>query len=67
MPEPIEYKKNLFITPVPNSSFYEVKFQGGGEVPDDLKGKFTSLKRAEEAIDRMYVVRSRKPAKVQSQ
>ena len=57
----IEYKKNLFIAPVPNTSLYEVKFKGGGEIPDEIKGQYTNAKIAQEAIDRMFVVRSRKP------
>lgn len=51
-----EYKsktdKNLKICRVKNSGLFAIKFTGGGEVPDDLKGMWTTPSLAEAAIEK---------------
>lgn len=43
--------KSLKIEPYPNSGLVKVAYEGGGEVPDQLKGAFTSPAAAKAAIE----------------
>lgn len=50
--KPKRVKKNLEI--VPNGTgMYKIQFEGGGEVPDALKGLYTSHYFAQKDIDRV--------------
>lgn len=42
--------KALRVVPVPASSLVTIEFEGGGEVPDALKGNFTSVATARARI-----------------
>lgn len=42
--------KSLRVVPVPASSLVKIEFEGGGEVPDELKGTFTSTQTANARI-----------------
>lgn len=42
--------KALVVVPVPASALVEIKYEGGGEVPDQLKGYFTSVMTAQARI-----------------
>ena len=42
--------KTLALRHVANTSLYRVVFEGGGEMPESLKGMFTGIKEANEAI-----------------
>lgn len=44
-------KRTLRIEPVPATALVRVAWNGGGEVPDSLKGYYTSVKDAQRAID----------------
>ena len=35
----------------PQYRLYSIKYEGGGEVPDDLKGTYTSVQQAQKAIE----------------
>lgn len=43
--------KNLVIEPVPASALVRVAYEGGGEVPDELKGWYMTPRDAKEAIE----------------
>jgi hypothetical protein len=43
--------KNFRIDPVPSSSLVSIAFEGGGEVPDVLKGHYTTPAAAKIAIE----------------
>lgn len=43
-------KKNLAIRAVPASTMVELYWEGGGELPDSLKGSYTNTKAAQTAI-----------------
>ena len=47
-------KKELKVVSDPTSNLYEVKFVGGGELPIELKTKFTSTVLAEQWITKYY-------------
>lgn len=44
-------------------NLWEIAFEGGGEVPDVLKGKWTSQADAESAIEKFYRIKSAKVLK----
>lgn len=45
--------KQLKIQPVPQKgSVYQIRYEGGGQVPDKLNGLYTSKQTAQSAIDR---------------
>lgn len=46
-----------------NINLWEIAFEGGGEVPDVLKGKWTSKADAERAIEKFYAIKSAKVMK----
>lgn len=46
----------------PNTAFYRVKFNSGGELPESLSGMFTSEKLADFAIT-CYLAEKEKPRK----
>lgn len=48
--------KQLVIQHVPNTALHSVKWSSGGEVPEELSGKFTSLHAATLAMD-LYLER----------
>jgi len=43
-------KKNLLIRSIPASTMVEIYWEGGGELPSALKGAFTNIKTAKQAI-----------------
>lgn len=43
--------KNFRFDQVPNSSLIKIAFEGGGEVPDELKGYWTNMAVAKQAIE----------------
>jgi len=43
--------RKLQVALTPGLNLYEVQFQGGGNLPLELRGRYTSNKKAEEAID----------------
>ena len=45
------YKKDFLFIPVPGTSFYRLGFDGGGELPLELSGRFTGKREAQKAID----------------
>jgi hypothetical protein len=45
--------KKLLIERMPDGLMY-VKFEGGGQLPDILKGKFTSLERIKQLVVAKY-------------
>lgn len=47
-------KRNLKVVPVPSSTLVRVVWEGGGEVPDALKGQYTSSYAANMAILAWY-------------
>lgn len=46
--------KTLEVVGVPGHALVEIKWSGGGEVPDDLKGYFTSIGTAQARIKEWY-------------
>jgi len=59
--------KTFRIEPVPNSALVRIAFEGGGEVPDELKGAFTTPKIAQDAIRIWQLAnpdRTQEPARV---
>lgn len=42
---------------------YRIKYTAGGEVPDELKGAFTNIYRAQDAIDNVLALRKQAEAK----
>lgn len=51
-------KRSLLILPVPASTTVHIKWEGGGEVPAQLQGQYTSRKAA---LDAIAVWRSQNP------
>jgi hypothetical protein len=43
-------KRSLLIVPTPNSTMLAIRWDGGGEVPHELQGHYTSRKAAIDAI-----------------
>lgn len=43
--------KNLVIEPMPSSALVQIKYEGGGEVPDALKGAYMTPRDAKMAIE----------------
>ena len=43
-------KRNLTVVKVPYSTLYAVAWEGGGELPDKLKGQYTTHAEAKIAI-----------------
>ena len=56
--------KELVIHKPEDSNLYLIKFAGGGQLPEELNGGYTSPAIAQQAIDGYYQ-RSRKPKKVE--
>lgn len=50
-------KKEINIFHEWNDALYQMKFIGGGQLPEALKGKFTSIKEAEKMRDLYYAGR----------
>lgn len=48
---PTKMKRLTVINP-PNSAMWQIKYEGGGEVPDELKGMYTSEGKAIQDINR---------------
>lgn len=48
------------IVHVPGINLYAVQFQGGGKIPDDLSGKYTTMSIAQKAIDNYLLHRRSK-------
>ncbi len=46
------YKKTVTVIPVPQTSLVKLKFKGGGELPNRLKGSFTTKELALKAFER---------------
>lgn len=51
-----------FVVEREETGLYFIKYTAGGEVPDTLKGKWTSLFRAEEAITNYLVTKAQEEA-----
>lgn len=51
-----------FVVDREETGLYFIKYTAGGEVPDTLKGKWTSLFRAEEAITNYQVTKAQEAA-----
>lgn len=43
--------KSLVIEPIPGTTMVQIKFEGGGELPEALKGAWTNRSLAHKAID----------------
>ena len=63
----LDYEKDVQIVPVPNSSLWKIRFTGGGEVPDPLKGLFTSPTVARETLERAQLTYKRRIPKSKTQ
>lgn len=53
--------KELQVVKEVNSSLYRIKFEGGGELPKALSGRYTSTKLAQDAINNYLAQRDTKP------
>lgn len=42
--------RQILIQPVPATTLYKLAYEGGGEIPDELKGHFTSQAEANRAL-----------------
>lgn len=56
-------EKNLKIYRVKNSGLYAIKFVGGGQLPDDLSGMYTSPALAEKAIEKFLEPKPKRTTK----
>lgn len=52
--------KELKYKPTPEGNLFEVYYEGGGQLPDELSGRYNSHKAVQDAIQRYL---SKKPAK----
>ena len=43
-------QKGLLIRPIAGTTMVEIYYQGGGRLPDDLQGQFTSIAAADRTL-----------------
>lgn len=55
-------KSKEFVVEHEDTGLYVIKYTAGGEVPDTLKGRWTNLLRAEQAIENFQVTRAQQEA-----
>lgn len=51
--------KKLLLTRTPGGTTYQIYYEGGGEVPESLRGEWTRADRANSAIDEYLAVRDK--------
>jgi len=59
-------KKELVVFPN-QFSMWEIKWEGGGQLPDALKGEYTTKGMAEDVIKHFRIMNSRKVEKTSAQ
>jgi hypothetical protein len=59
-------KKNLIIEPTGKYALFTIKYEGGGQMPSTLKGAYTSVRLAQNAIDIYEATKARGKAQCQA-